>query len=88
MLQTSIQIISDEGLHARPASEFSREAMSYASDVLVYKNDVEKAYNAKSILSIMSMGAAKGDILRIVVTGEDEELALLGLVNVLKSFGN
>jgi phosphotransferase system HPr (HPr) family protein len=86
MMQTIIEIKNNEGLHARPASEFSKAAMKYKSDIKVYKNGEEKAYNPKSILSIMSMGAVKGDVLRIEASGEDESTVLVDLKTILESF--
>lgn len=86
MIQSTIEIKNNEGLHARPASEFSKAAMKYKSDIKAYKNGEIKAYNPKSILSIMSMGAVKGDILRIEATGEDEAAAIEDLKTILESF--
>ncbi len=88
MVQEIIEIKNEEGLHARPASEFSKTAMKYKSNFKVYKNDGEKAFNPKSILSIMSMGAVKGDTLRIEAEGEDAAAALADLKAVLESFNN
>ncbi len=62
------------GLHARPASLFVREASKYKSDIKVAKGDLE--YNAKSILSILSMGAGQNDKLTIIAEGCDEQEAL------------
>lgn len=86
MMQAVIEVTNNEGLHARPASEFSKASMKYKSDIKIYKNDGEKAYNPKSILSVMSMGAVKGDVLRIEVSGEDEAAAVEELKNILESF--
>ena len=87
MNQATIEIKNHEGLHARPASEFSKAAMKYKSDIKVYKNGGEKAYNPKSILSVMGMGAVQGDVLRIEASGEDEVAAIEDLKNILGSLG-
>lgn len=86
MIQTIVEITNKEGLHARPASEFSKASMKYKSDIKVYKNSDEKGYNPKSILSVMSMGAVKGDILRIEASGEDEAIAIESLKTIIESF--
>jgi len=86
MIKVLFEITNEEGLHARPASEFSKESMKYKSDIKVYKNEGEKAYNPKSILSIMTMGAVKGDVLRIEASGEDETDAIEKLKTILESF--
>lgn len=86
MIQANIEIKNKEGLHARPASEFSKASMKFKSDIKVYKNGETKAYNPKSILSVMSMGAVKGDVLLIEASGEDEEIAIQELKTILESF--
>jgi phosphotransferase system HPr (HPr) family protein len=86
MIQAMIEVTNNEGLHARPASEFSKASMKFKSDIKVYKNGEEKAYNPKSILSVMSMGAVKGDVLRIEASGEDEAEAIENLKTIIESF--
>jgi phosphocarrier protein HPr len=86
MIQAIVEVTNNEGLHARPASEFSKASMKYKSDIKIYKNGEEKAYNPKSILSVMSMGAVKGDMLRIEASGEDEAIAIESLKTIIESF--
>lgn len=74
MVQREIVLLNDTGLHARPASMIVKEAAKYISEIKIIKN--EKEYNAKSIMSILSMGAIKGDCLVIRAMGEDEEKAV------------
>jgi phosphotransferase system HPr (HPr) family protein len=47
----------EEGLHARPASEFVKRAKQFNSDIVVIKGDREA--NAKSPLKIMTLAAKK-----------------------------
>ncbi|MCQ4924442.1 HPr family phosphocarrier protein [Tissierella carlieri] len=74
MVQREIVLLNDTGLHARPASMIVKEAAKYISEIKIIKN--EKEYNAKSIMSILSMGAIKGDCLVIRAIGEDERKAV------------
>ncbi|NLK97980.1 HPr family phosphocarrier protein [Defluviitalea saccharophila] len=77
MKQVEVVLTNDEGLHARPASIFSKVAFKFKSDIKVYKNgNKDKVYNPKSILSVLSMGGVKGDKLLITAEGEDEDLAV------------
>lgn len=85
MVQVIIQIKNEEGLHARPASEFSKASMKFKSDIKMFKNDEQKTFNPKSILSVMSMGAVKGDTLKLEISGEDEALAAEELKTILES---
>ena len=77
MKKAIVIIQNEEGLHARPASVFSNAAMKFKCDILMLKNmDENKVYNPKSILSVLSMGAKKGDELTIIADGTDEEEAI------------
>lgn len=71
MLEREIVLLNDTGLHARPASMIVKEATKYTSEIKIIKD--EKEYNAKSIMSILSMGAIKGDCLVVKAIGDDEE---------------
>lgn len=77
-------IVSNEtGLHARPAQLFVKEAGKYSSDIWIIKD--ENKYNAKSIMSVLTMAASKGTKLTIEANGEDEEAAVKTLVEILNS---
>jgi phosphocarrier protein HPr len=80
-LKTEKVILKNEvGIHARPAALIVKEATKYKSVISIIKE--EKSYNGKSIISILSMAAIKGDELTLVAEGEDEIQA----VNSLKEF--
>lgn len=81
MQEREVTIVPEEGLHARPAAEFVKEAKKYESDIKVIKGDKEA--NAKSSLSLMSLGAAKDDELTIRAEGEDEEEAADALADLI-----
>jgi len=62
-------IVTDEdGIHARPAGALVNFAKGFAEDITVYKG--EKKADAKRLMAVMSLGAKKGDTLRIVVDGD------------------
>ncbi len=74
------------GLHARPASKFVQTAAKYSSDIEVTHS--ETTANAKSILSVLTLGANKGAEITIKAEGEDAEQALKALEQlVLDNFG-
>ncbi len=81
MYREEVILKNETGLHARPASLFVKEAAKYVSDIKIVKG--EKEYNGKSIMGILSMGAAKGDVLTIQAEGEDEETAVKELVDLI-----
>lgn len=76
-------IITDsEGIHARPAGEFVKEAKKFASDVKIVKG--EKSADAKKIFGLMSLGVKQGEEILVQIEGTDEEEAATGLEKFLK----
>jgi phosphotransferase system HPr (HPr) family protein len=61
-------------LHARPAADFVRTAMRFASRVWVAVGDRE--VDAKSLLSVMALGAKRGGHLSLRAEGEDASAAI------------
>ena len=86
MIEKKFVVSADEGLHARPASNLAKECMKFACDLTLYKGDnKDKAFQPKSILSIMTIGAVKGDEVTIVAEGEDEGAAMESLTLLFES---
>ncbi len=81
MVEREATVVPEEGLHARPAAQFVKAAKAYSSNIKVIKGDTEA--NAKSSLSLMSLGARHGDKLTIRAEGEDEEAAAEALVELV-----
>lgn len=82
MKTQNIKIIDPIGIHARPASAIVNAASKFSSDVSFKMGD--KVANAKSIINLMALGAKKESIIEIVINGDDEELALATIVELLK----
>ena len=68
-----VSLPADVDLHARPAAVFVRTAMGFSADVMVAAG--ERAASAKSLLSILALGAKRGTTLRLSATGEDAAVA-------------
>ncbi len=71
--ETTVQVLTESGLHARPAGILVKVASQFKSKVELEKNGVKK--NAKSIMSLLSLGALHGDHLNLIIEGEDAEAA-------------
>jgi phosphotransferase system HPr (HPr) family protein len=69
-----INLPADVALHARPAGSFVKAAMGFKSRITVSFGDKEA--DAKSILSVLALGAEGGSQIRIRAEGEDAEAAL------------
>lgn len=81
-MQQQVQIINKLGLHARASAKLSQLATQYPCEVWLSRNG--KRVNAKSIMGVMMLAAAKGSTIAIETSGEREEeamAALLALVN-------
>jgi phosphotransferase system HPr (HPr) family protein len=69
-------------LHARPAATFVKTALRFRSQLTVGLDDMDgKVANAKSILSVLALGATGGTVLRLSAEGEDAPAALEALAS-------
>lgn len=82
MLETTLTITSDPGVHLRAAAIFVKEASRFKSEIWVMKDGIE--INGKSILGLVSLVAEKGSSIRIRVKGEDEAKALETLSDLVR----
>lgn len=79
----TIIIENETGLHARPCSMIANAVKDVSSDVYLVKDG--ERYNAKSIMSIMSMACTKGT--EIGIDCEDEGVVAL-LSELIVSFND
>ena len=79
-LEKEFKIDSAEGMHARPAGLFVKTVAPFKSSVEIVHKDNRK--NAKSIMSLMSLGVASGDSVTIVVVGDDAKEAMAAVENL------
>jgi phosphotransferase system HPr (HPr) family protein len=89
MLETKITITNKVGLHARPASLFVQTANKCASNITVCNlTTAGSPVNAKSIISILTLGVMQNHEILIQADGPDEEDAIERLkALVLSNFG-
>ena len=72
-----VTLPDDVDLHARPAADFVRTAMRFQSAVRVAAG--EREVDAKSLLSILALGARRGTLLRLHAEGPDAAEAVESL---------
>ena len=82
MIEKSIRIQNITGIHARPAARFVKLASQFKCEVKLIKDDF--VVDGKSILGVMSLAAEKGSKLTIRAAGENENDAVVELINLLK----
>jgi phosphotransferase system HPr (HPr) family protein len=83
MPETTLIVNHEVGLHARPASVFVQTASKFSSDISVAHGD--RTANAKSILTVLTLGAHKGAEITITAEGEDADEALAALEELVNS---
>ena len=69
------------GMHARHAGLLVRETSRYQSDITLTKGD--RSVNAKGILALLGLGVVQGDLVKITIEGDDEDLASTELKNFM-----
>ncbi|MCB6203439.1 HPr family phosphocarrier protein [Extibacter muris] len=86
MYKKTIKIVNPTGLHARPASDFVATAKKFTSKIKIKDLTAdEEPANAKSILTVLALGLAKGTEAEITAEGEDEEQAVESLAALIES---
>ncbi len=75
-------IVSNEGLHARPASLLTKIASRYEADVFIEYDG--KNVTLKSVIAVMSLGIPKDAEFSIEVDADNAEEVFESLETVLK----
>lgn len=78
-------IISEYGLHARPATRLVTQAMGYESELNL--TAFNRSVNMKSIMGVMSLGIYNGEIIEVEAEGSDAEEAIKGITDFLINEG-
>ncbi|NLB85090.1 MAG: phosphocarrier protein HPr [Acholeplasmataceae bacterium] len=84
-MEKKFLIIAEYGIHARPATRLVNEAMKYESEILM--NSMGKTVNLKSIMGVMSLGIYRGENVKIIINGPDQEEAMIGISEFLLKEG-
>jgi phosphotransferase system HPr (HPr) family protein len=82
MIKKSVTLTNPEGLHARPAALFVKEANKYESNLEIVSEN--RKVNGKSIIGIMSLGAFHGEEITLSASGPDEEEMVNSLADLLQ----
>ena len=74
------------GLHARPAAKFVQTAATFPCDIKVANLTTgSSAVNAKSILSVLTLGVNQGHRIQVDASGDAAEAALAALRQLVES---
>ncbi len=83
MLQQDVLIINRLGLHARASAKLTQLASGFKCEVMLSRN--QRRVNAKSIMGVMMLAAAKGATISVETSGEDESAAMQAIVNLVNN---
>ena len=81
MARAEIEISNKLGLHARASAKLTQLAGSFNAEVWLEKGT--RRINAKSIMGVMMLAAAKGSVVAIETDGADEVQAMTALVALI-----
>jgi len=83
MIRKELPIVNKLGLHARAASHLVKTACDFKARITVEKAGA--CANAKSIMGLLLLAAAKGHTVTITADGEDEAAALSAVESLIRN---
>ena len=81
MIKSTITISNRLGLHARASAKLTQLASSFPCEVWLERNG--RRVNAKSIMGVMMLAAARGSTITIDTQGEGADEALLAIQDLV-----
>lgn len=81
MLQREVEIVNRLGLHARASAKLTQVAGQFGSEVWLSRNG--RRVNAKSIMGVMMLAAAKGSTIVVQTEGPDENEAMAAVEQLI-----
>lgn len=78
-----LPIINRRGLHARASAKFVQTVDRFESAVTVTRSG--ETVGGRSIMGLLTLGAAQGTSISVVVAGADAEPCLAAIVDLLAS---
>lgn len=78
-LEAKFTVQGELGLHARPAGRFVSLAGRFESEISVAREGDEEWVSGRSVLSILSLAASRGTVLRLRAEGVDAQEAVAAL---------
>jgi len=84
MLKQDALIINKLGLHARASAKLTQLASQFPCEVWLSRNT--RRINAKSIMGVMMLAAAKGSTVSIETNGEQEQEAMTAILALINDY--
>jgi phosphocarrier protein len=84
MISTEVEIINKLGLHARASTKLTQTASKFTSEIWISRNG--RRVNAKSIMGVMMLAAAKGSVVTLEANGTDEQTAIQAMTDLIADY--
>ena len=81
-IRREVVVPNKQGMHARPAEMFVRRAQQFQSKIEIVRDDYR--VEAKSIMNLLTLGAAQGTRLILEAEGSDAQEAIDALAEVVE----
>ncbi len=90
MKKVTLQVNAEVGLHARPAAVFVKQAGQFGCEIQIRNLTADSDWvDAKSILSVLTLGVEKDHAIELEADGPDEQAAVDTLGALVRSdFGD
>ena len=83
MASRELTIVNKLGLHARAAAKLVNVASGFESEITIKRG--RQKVNAKSIMGVMMLAAAKGVMIEVCVDGNDADEALAEITRLVQN---
>ena len=80
---TTVEIINRLGLHARAAAKMVETCVKFKSRIRIGRE--ERLVDARSIMSLLMLGAGQGSQLRLQIEGDDADQALAAVIALINN---
>lgn len=84
MINKNTEIINKLGLHARAAAKLVSTANQFSSQVEI--EFAGQTADAKSIMAVMMLAAAKGSVINVQASGDDEQNAIAAVCGLIDNY--
>lgn len=81
-VKKKLEIKNRLGMHARASALLVQTVNQFSSEVKISKDD--NVVNGRSIMGVLTLGAAKGSKIRVETRGEDAHEAMLAIEQLVE----
>ncbi|AIA69304.1 phosphocarrier protein [Pectobacterium atrosepticum SCRI1043] len=83
-VRQTVEIKNKLGMHARPAMKLFELVQSFDAEVIL-RNDSGTEAEASSVIAMLMLDSAKGRLIEVEATGQDEEQALAAVIGLFEA---